>query len=460
VPRASFFSDLRRVLAERNFRRLFATRLVSQAGDGMFAAGLGTYVFFNATTFPNPATAATAFAVLYLPYSLLGPFAGVFIDRWSRRQILVWSAVLRAAMVAVTASLVASNRLGVPLYVSVLAVLGVNRFFLSSLSAALPHVVAEDTLVMANSVAPTSGTIASFLGGLTGLGVHLVTGGGNGGGAATLLVAGGCYLISGTIGATMGRDLLGPPKLATGEKRASVWSELASVVSGLASGARHVWRRRPAAAALGATASQRAMYGILLLSSILLYRNYFYPTKDANTALAHFTFVVIAAAIGYGAAAAVTPLATSWLSKPAWIALMLAAGGLITGGLGPTFQQPSFLAIALALGIVAQGVAICATTILQQEMADSYRGRVFALYDMLFNVPFVIGAVIAAEFIPVSGKSYPLILAAAAGYLVAGCLYAVVSRQDLLPGPDGSAPPGEGSWPDASPSASAQRRNS
>jgi MFS family permease len=202
------------------------------------------------------------------------------------------------------------------------------------------------------------------------------------------------------------------------------------------------------------------MYGILLLSSILLYRNYFYPTKDANTALAHFTFVVIAAAIGYGAAAAVTPLATRWLSKPAWIALMLAAGGLITGGLGPTFQQPSFLAIALALGIVAQGVAICATTILQQEMADSYRGRVFALYDMLFNVPFVIGAVIAAEFIPVSGKSYPLILAAAAGYLVAGCLYAVVSRQDLLPGPDGSAPPGEGSWPDASPSASAQRRNS
>ncbi len=180
----SFLADLRAVLAERNFRRLFATRLISQTGDGMFAAGLGAYVFFNATSFPNPGAAAAAFTVLYLPYSLVGPFAGVFIDRWSRRQILVWSAVLRAAFVALTAYLVASGRLGVPLYISVLVVLGVNRFFLSSLSAALPHVVGEDTLVMANSVAPTAGTIVAFLGGQAALSGHFVITAGRVGGDA------------------------------------------------------------------------------------------------------------------------------------------------------------------------------------------------------------------------------------------------------------------------------------
>jgi MFS family permease len=471
-------------MAERDFRRLFATRLVSQAGDGMFTAGLGTYVFFSRTTFPNPGTAATAFAVLYLPYSLIGPFAGVFIDRWSRRQILVWSALLRAALVVVTASLVGSGRLGTPLYLSVLAVLGVNRFFLSSLSAALPHVVAADTLVMANSVAPTTGTIASFLGGLGGLGVHLATGSGPGGAAATLLAGGTCYLLAGAVGATMGRDLLGPPRPAAGEQRATVLAELAIVARGLASGARHVWQRRPAAAALGATASQRAMYGILLLASILLYRNYFYPAKAANASLAHFTLVVIAAAIGFGAAAVITPVATRRLSKAAWITVLLAAGAVITGGLGPTFRQPAFLVIALGLGVVAQGVAICATTILQQEVDDSYRGRVFALYDMLFNVPFVIGAVVTAQFIPDSGKSYQMIAVAAAGYLLAAVCYALASRRKLLAGPDPEPPaaaagtaghdPGGGSvsspggsvsspggsWPDTSPSASAQRRNS
>ncbi len=242
--RSSFSADLRTVLAERDFRRLFGTRLISQAGDGMFTAGLGAYVFFNATSFPNPVSAAGAFAVLYLPYSLIGPFAGVLIDRWSRRQILVWSALIRAVVVALTAVLVASGNLGVPLYAGVLAVLGVNRFFLSSLSAAMPHVVAADKLVIANSVAPTSGTIASFLGGFTGLGIHFATGGGRGGSAATLLVAGACYLVAGAVGATMHRDLLGPDRAGAGQRRAGMLTELGAVAVGLAAGARHVLGRR------------------------------------------------------------------------------------------------------------------------------------------------------------------------------------------------------------------------
>jgi MFS family permease len=441
---ASFLTDLRSVLAERNFRRLFATRLVSQAGDGMFTAGLGAYVFFNAATFPDPGAAAAAFAVLYLPYSLIGPFAGVFIDRWSRRQILVWSAWLRAAFVVVTAALVAGGSLGAPLYISVLAVLGVNRFFLASLSAALPHVVDQDKLVMANAVGPTTGTIASFLGGFTGIGIHFATGGGRGGSAVTLLVGGCGYLIAGAIGATMHRNLLGPPPLAEGEQRRGMLTELAVVGKGLASGARHVWQRRPVAAALGATASHRLMYGILLLTSILLYRNYFYRVSGANSSLAHFTLVVIAAAVGYAAAAVVTPIITRRLSKAAWITIMLGLGGVVIGLLGPTFAQSSFLVISLVLGLVAQGVAICSTTIIQQRMDDSFRGRVFALYDMLFNVPFVIGAVVAARIIPDDGKSYLLIAVAAAGYLLAAAGYAIASRQELFAGPGPSSPPAAG----------------
>ena len=362
-----------------------------------------------------------------------------------------------------------------PLYVGVLAVLGVNRFFLSSLSAALPHVVSEDTLVMANSVAPTAGTIVSFIGGLAGIAIHFATGGGQGGSAATLLVAGGFYLIAGAIGATMRRDLLGPPPLAEGERRRGLLAELAFVVRGLVSGAQHVWQRRPVAAALGATGSQRAMYGILLLTSILLYRNYFFRESGANSALGHFTLVIIAAAIGYGGAAVVTPIATRWLSKAALITVLLALGGVVTGVLGPTFAQPAFLAISLILGLVAQGVAICTVTIIQQRMDDDYRGRVFALYDMLFNVPFVLGALVAAQIIPDSGKSYLLLAVAAAGYLLAAMAYGTVSRHELLAGPSpagsassapspaGSSPPGDRpeavAPPTDNPSASAQRRS-
>jgi hypothetical protein len=448
---SSFVADLRSVLRERNFRRLFATRLISQAGDGAFTAGVGAYVFFSKATFPNPTAAAAAFAVLYLPYSLIGPFAGVFIDRWSRRQILVWSALIRAVFVVLTASLVASGGLGLPLYVSVLAVLGVNRFFLSSLSAALPHVVAEDKLVMANAVSPTMGTVVSFIGGFAGLGVHLATGGGRGGSAATLLAAGGCYLLVGAVGATMRRDLLGPPPPAGDRGRPGLLTELSVVAGGLVSGARHVWHRRPVAAALAATGSQRLLYGVLLLMSILLYRNYFYATTSANTSLGHFILVVIASAVGYGAAAVITPVATRRLAKQTWITILLAAGGVIAGLLGPTFSQAAFLVIGFSLGVVAQGVAICATTIIQEQVEDSYRGRVFALYDMLFNVPFVAGAVGGSLIMPVNGRSYTLVVIVAIGYLAAAGAYALLCRQ-LSGGSPGSRP-SSAAPPPAAPSA-------
>src|SRR5258708_35552988 len=129
MTRSAFVSDLRVVLAERDFRRLFSTRLVSQTGDGIVTAGIGTYVFFNAETFTSPTAAAAALTVLYLPYSLIGPFAGVFIDRSSRRQILVVSALPRSCLVALTSSFMAAGNRPIPLYAAYLLVLGVNRVF-------------------------------------------------------------------------------------------------------------------------------------------------------------------------------------------------------------------------------------------------------------------------------------------------------------------------------------------
>jgi MFS family permease len=456
-PRSSFLADLRAVLGERDFRKLFATRLVSQAGDGVFNAGLGAYVFFSAQSFPDPGAAAVAFAVLYLPYSLVGPFAGVFIDRWSRRQILVWSALTRFVFVGVAAAFVATGTFGLPLYIGALLVLGVNRFFLSSLSAALPHVVSSDKLVMANSVAPTSGTVVSFLGGIVGIGVHLVTGGGQIGSAATLLAGGLCYAAAGLVATRMPRDLLGPAReQIVAATAAGIGPELAVVVRGLAAGTRHVLGRRRAAAVLMATASSRFLYGILLLMSVLLYRNYFYRESGSNSALGHYLLIVIASAIGYGAAAVLTPLATRRLAKSTWITIMLAAGGIAVAAFGTGFRQPGFLLIGFLLGVVAQGVAICSATTLQQEVDDDFRGRVFSLYDMLFNGAFVAGAAGSALFMPGNGHSYAMLLVVAVGYVLAAGGYWLISRQ---PGGGPVASSG-GSPAAATPTSAAQPSNS
>ena len=425
------------MLGERDFRKLFAARLVSQLGDGVFGASFTAYLFFSEQTFPDPSVAVKAFAVQYLPFSLIGPFAGVFIDRWSRRQILVICALLRAAMVALTGFVVLAGQTGVPLYICVLAVLGVNRFFLSAVSAGTPHVVRDDKLVMANAVAPTAGTIVSFVGGVIGLGVHLITGGGFAGSAATMWFAGLCYVAAGLLGARMRYDLLGPLRIEN-QQLQSIRAELASVVSGLADGVRHLNRKRKAAYALGAIGVHRALYATLLVEGLLLYRNYFYPGGNGNQALGHATVLVVTSAVGFGLAAVVTPEGVRRVTKSTWITLWLLIGGVTTIVLGPTFNQAAYLVLGFLMGLSAQCVKICVDTTVQQEVDDAYMGRVFSLYDMLSNVAYVIGPAIAVAFLPDTGKSYSLVIVIGALYLAAGAVYAALTRSrrpERSPGP-------------------------
>jgi MFS family permease len=438
--RASFWRDLRIVWSEHDFRRLLSTRLISQTGDGVFTAGVGTYVFFNRSFFPDPAAGAAAFAALYGPYSLIGPFAGVFIDRWSRRQILTYSALIRSVFVVATAALMASDNQSFPLYIAVLLVLGVNRFFLSALSAALPHVVAGDKLVMGNSVSPTLGGTLASLGGIIGLGVNAATGDTERGAAITLLVAGACYVAASLVARTMQRDLLGPVRDRGQAQPGRLLSELRVVAVGLVNGVRYIIRRRGPATALGATGGNRFFYGILFLMSILLYRNYFYADRKPDIAEAHYLVLVAAVAVGYFCAALVTPQLTRRLAKPAYITLMLVMSAVVIGFLGETFGQIAYVVMGFFLGLAGQSIAISATTILQEQLPDQYRGRAFSYYDMMFNITFAAGALISVPFMPLSGRSSALLAVVAIGYAVVAVVYWLTGRHSAGPGAGGSIP--------------------
>ncbi len=318
---------------------------------------------------------------------------------------------------------------GVPLYVAVLLVLGVNRFFLASLSASLPHVVAEDKLVMANSVSPTVGGIVGAIGGIIALGLNAATGDTERGAAITLLVAGCCYVGAGLVAATMRRDLLGP-QFEPGAEPGPLLGDVGAVMSDLAAAAQYTVRHRGPATSLGATGASKFLFGILSVLSILLYRNYFYPSS-APVAEGHVVVLATVSAIGYGCAALVVPPATRRLAKPTVIALLLAASAVVTGALGETFDEIAYLAFGFLIYLCSQGVAICVTTVLQEEVEDAYRGRLFAFYDVMFNVSLALGALLSAVFMPLNGKSPAIIGAVAVGVLVAAAGYWLLSRQLL-----------------------------
>lgn len=441
----TFLADLRTVLRSRDFRRLFGTRLLAQTSDGIFQLALASYIFFNPDRQPSAQAVAAAWAALLLPYSLVGPFTGVLLDRWRRRQVLVWANVIRAAMVVGVAGLVLTDTGGLPFYAGALAVFGVNRFFLAGLSAALPHVVAADELVMANSVAGTSGTIAAAAGFGIGYLARSLLGESAGGTAGILVIAALVYLGSAFVAARIDKDRLGPEPGGPDDPRAAgARSALVGVAIGMIQGARHVRERPAAGRALGTIAVHRFGYGVLTIMTVLLYRNYFNDPANAEAGLSGFAVVLVASGLGYLTAAGITPPGARYLTKPGWIVASLGLAALVQLTLAASFKEPLIVLAAYFLGVVAQGVKICVDTIVQSTVDDAYRGRVFSFYDVLFNVSFVAAAAFAALLLPSTGKSQLVLGIVSAGYVLAGAAYGLAelrsqrSRPRPLGGQDGS----------------------
>jgi hypothetical protein len=82
------------------------------------------------------------------------------------------------------------------------------------------------------------------------------------------------------------------------------------------------------------------------------------------------------------------------------------------------FTPWAIVVSAFGLGITTRGVKICVDTTLQRVVGDVYRGRVFALYDVLFNAVFIAATALAAIVLPADGRSYVVLATASLWYLL------------------------------------------
>jgi len=332
--------------------------------------------------------------------------------------------------------LLAYGRAGAPFLLAALLVLGVNRFFLSALSAALPHVVGRAELITANAVSVTSGTMAAFGGAGVGYLLRLVFGADRHGTALILVAAAVLYVATSAIARTLGRDLLGPELRAAGpETRETV----RQVLRGLLDGARHVREHAAAAFALGAIGAHRFLYGITTIMTVLLFRNYF--TDSAQAGMGGFALTLVVSGFGYFLAAVITPLVTERIRKEVWIAVQLAGAAVAEVALAALFSPVPFIVGGFVLGLAAQGVKLCVDTIVQTIIADAYRGRVFSFYDMIFNGLYVAGFAVAAAILPPTGKSYAALAVIGGGYALAAGVYWLGARNGTSRAPALTEPP-------------------
>lgn len=408
--------DLRVLLRLRDFRNLLAVRLLSQAADGVYQVALATYVVFSPEKQTSPAAIASAMAVLLLPYSAIGPFAGVLLDRWRRRQVFLYGNLLRAFLACVTGMLIVAEVPDWLFYASALSVTAVNRFVLAGLSASLPRVVGPGQLVTANALSPTAGTLAATAGGGLAFLVRLLTSDAD---ALVVLLGAGLYLTAGLVSLRLAVGLLGPDH-PPGVIHPSVAEGVALTVRGMAEGLRHLASRRQAAHALTAMTMMRFCYGALFVMLLMLCR-YAWSENEAD-GLALLGIAVGVSGAGFFAAAVVTPWLVDRLNPLGWITACAAGAAVLVPALGLFFAPAPMLTAAFVLGLATQGAKISTDTVVQSRVDDDYRGRVFSVYDMLFNVAFVGAAAVASLMLPPDGRSVPLILCVAALYAVTALL--------------------------------------
>lgn len=411
-------------LRDPGFQRLLGLRFACQFGDGIFQASLAGAVLFDPERQAHAADVAAAFAVLLLPYSLIGPFAGVLLDRWWRQRVSVVVNVIRAGVVIGVAAEIDAGVTGVGFYASALVVISLSRFVLSALSASLPRVVADAELVTANALSSTSGTLITAAGGAVAVGVRALIGDTNGDYAMIAAAAAVPFLVAAVIARGFARTALGPSDTERGARET-----VAAVARGLAAGARHVRALPPVANGLAAIGVHRLCFGIWTVCTVLLYRNYFSDGTFFRAGLTGLTQVVAAVAAGGALAAFVTPVAYRHFGPVRWPAAAFAAAAGIELACVLPYTKPLLVLSALLLGFASQAAKISVDTLIQHHVVDAFRGRVFAIYDTLFNLALVLAAVLTAVLLPEDGHSPASVATIALGWVATAVLYLTSSRR-------------------------------
>ncbi len=440
-----FARSLRRLWRHPLFRRLLAVRIATQSSDGLLQIALASYVLFSPERQAGAGSIAAVLAVTLLPFSVLGPFVGVVLDRWSRRQVMVGvdltRSVLGLGLAALSLTGVRHGWVEIAFYGIVLLAMSLNRFLLAALSAALPHTIDADEYMVANSVVPTVGPAGALLGAAIGTGLRLILGAvmpASSADAVLFAVVGCGFVVSASLALRIGRHALGPDPSgdagtgSTGEAggtgEAGEPARARDVAAGLAEALRHLRERPAAGLGLLTIGAHRVVYGVVFVATILVYRNYFHTPAEVDPAIADLGLLVGVTGAGFVLAAALTPPVSKRIGVRAWMIASLVGSAVLQVFPGTIYAKPAQLVAAFGLGIFAQSIKICVDTIVQTHVEDELKGRVFVLYDMVFNVALVLAATIGALILPADGKSVTILVVLACVYLVIAVAFGLLGR--------------------------------
>ena len=391
-----FFNRLFSHFSNPDFAALMGVQFLAQGGQGVIQGAIGKSIAFggqqgfDVQNVPSARYLLQVILALYVPYTILSPFIGVAIDRFERRRVVWWANVITAAVVATVAVAVllplgeaTSEGKVLPtaaLILGLLAAQAVVRVTLAVKSAAVPDVLSGKDLLQGNALSQAGGALFQIVGIAFAFGGGAVL-------PSWLVVLVGAVVLG--VAAFVTRRL---QHVETGPRLTTFVDEARRVVITIVNGVREVAARPTAAVGLSGFQMLRYQFwGFGLFVFALYAKNLVEGGAESQLP------TLLSGGVGLIGGVLGLILAQAWKDRVPPIRLLLASMGLLGAGTLVFGGMVSVLgfAVMLFVGFFAFFLGkISADTIVQQAMPDGFRGRAFALFDIAYNLGFIVPALI------------------------------------------------------------------
>jgi MFS family permease len=397
----------------RNFRLLYIGQTISQLGDWFNAVA----VFALLLDLTGSATAvAWMMIVQFLPVAVFGPLAGVVVDRVDRRRLMIATDVARGCLILVLLLIHRRDQVWIA-YVVMAFTVGAQAFFEPARTATIPNVTAPDELLTANAL--SSATWSAMLA----IGASI-------GGVVTAIAGRNVAFVVNALSFFASAFFIGRTQYdSTPATMARPAGLLALTgITDLIEGVGYVRQRSHVAALMFVKAGWGLAGGVLLLLTIFGQR--VFPLGGGSAA----GIGVLYGARGVGAG--LGPITLRWILGQDRVRLRRA--------IGPAFFMVGLFYVALAAAPTLTLAALCvllahfggsilwvfSTVLLQLEVPDRFRGRVFAAELALVTLMSSASSYWTGRQLDRAGWS-PRTLAFVLGILfcVPGCLWLIIQSR-------------------------------
>lgn len=318
-----------------------------------------------------------------IPVFLIGPIAGIYVDRWNRKHTMIFCDLIRGSMVLFIPLVIAYSKSMVPVYILVFMIFSATRFFLPSKLAIIPDIVPKDKLLLANSLTSTTMMIATIVGfGLGGIIVGCL--GARGG----FYIDAGTYFISALMISFVVLKLkpVLPPEPALKETLQKIIRK--TILDDIKEGFRylngHKDIRMIAVTMFFLMAGVGSIYIIIIV----------FVQELLKSSTEHLGLLAMFLGAGLFLGSVIYGRFGAKLCKRKVINVGLAVTGLVIILFSAGLQMwPNFFVAAvlsMILGLFAAPIVVSSNTLLHEVMADEMRGRIFSSMDLIMHVGFLV----------------------------------------------------------------------